>query len=512
MGMTETMWPGQMLWELTGVGGLGEQQIPRDGHSNTGPSNLSLCCRSRDTRGDRSDRIYCLRSRQDNVLQEPAGSRRGRTGARARGRKQVHANGGTDRMTPLPEVDIFAPDVLKDPAPFYNELRERSRVVLHAVPGSEAFVITRHEDIWRLKRRPGLLSARYGNIPLPEGVFRGGLYNDLPAHSQFRRMFSDAHSSAGVRGLETVMNEVMDDLLSRIRDKGSCDLVQDLAYYFPGEIVGRIIGAPTEKRQHFALWTEELLLASNTNDPARAADVWDTVMAYFGELIDEREAMLEGVAEVDLEQAIGTVLPDDLASRVVVGNLTVRPMPRAEQQRMLQHQMVGGSDTTIALTANAMWRTLLDPALYDKVGRNRSLDEALVEESLRFDPPAVGVYASNNQEIDLDGVTIPRGSRLFTLHMAANRDPRVWQDPDSFILDRDLAESRRKTLTFSAGIHNCQGARLARAEGRIAIRKILDTLPNLRLAGPTTRNPVFLLWGRRSLPVAWDVGAAAPAT
>ena len=313
------------------------------------------------------------------------------------------------------EFDIFAPDILEDPRPSTMSFANGG-VVYHPVPAGECYVITRSADIWKLKRAVGVLSARHGNIPLPDGSFRGGLYNDPPSHSQFRRIFAEPHSSTGIARLEAAMHEVIGDLIGRVQHRGECDLVKDVVHHFPGEIVGRMIGAHPDRRSSFTDWTQELLMGTNTHDASRVADLWDTVMRYFGELIDEREEMLRNAGSVDLLSAIGSILPDDLASRVVVANLTDRPMPRIEQQRLLQHQMVGGSDTSIALIANAIWRLLQGPGLCAQVRRDPSLDEMVVEESLRYDPPAVGVYATNDQEIELDGVTIPRGSRLHPSH------------------------------------------------------------------------------------------------
>jgi cytochrome P450 len=100
---------------------------------------------------------------------------------------------------------------------------------------------------------------------------------------------------------------------------------------------------------------------------------------------------------------------------------------------------------------------------------------------------------------------IPRSSRVVLLYMAANRDPAVFDDPDTFRLDRNLAELRRATLTFGTGAHTCQGAPLARLEGKVALRQVIEGFPNLRLTGPTQRNAVDLMWSRAKMPVAWDV-------
>ena len=170
---------------------------------------------------------------------------------------------------------------------------------------------------------------------------------------------------------------------------------------------------------------------------------------------------------------------------------------------ILQQLLVGGNETTTSLITNLFWRILERPELYEQLRTDPSLDAVAVEESLRFDPPVLGLFRTNTRELDLKGVTIPERTKVMASYAAANRDPDVFEDPDVFRLDRDLGDLRQKNLAFGLGRHFCPGAHLSRLEARIVVRRVLDRIPDLRLAGEPTRIPTFLLWGRRTLPIEW---------
>jgi cytochrome P450 len=111
--------------------------------------------------------------------------------------------------------------------------------------------------------------------------------------------------------------------------------------------------------------------------------------------------------------------------------------------------------------------------------------------------------------VTIHDVEIPEGAKVMLLYGAANRDPEAFPDPEVFSLDRDVNDLRRRHLAFGLGVHLCLGAALSRLEGRIALRQMAERLPGLRLTGPSTRIRPFMLWGRRTLPAAWDVPATS---
>lgn len=164
---------------------------------------------------------------------------------------------------------------------------------------------------------------------------------------------------------------------------------------------------------------------------------------------------------------------------------------------------MGGNETTTSLITNLFWRVLDQRDLWETLVARPELHAVAVEESLRLDAPVLGLFRTNTREVELHGEVIPERTKAMATFGAANRDPEVFEDPDSFRLDRDLDELRKNHLAFGLGHHFCPGAHLSRLEARIVVERLAARVPTLRLDGPTTRIPTFLLWGRRTLPVAW---------
>jgi len=166
---------------------------------------------------------------------------------------------------------------------------------------------------------------------------------------------------------------------------------------------------------------------------------------------------------------------------------------------------VGGNETTTSLITNCVWRLLQQRELWDAVCADPArLAEVAVEESLRFDAPVLGLFRTTTTPVELHGVEVPERTKVMMLFASANRDAQAWDDPDSFRLDRDLAQLRRQQLAFGAGVHFCLGAPLARLEAKVALELLATALPGLRLDGEPERIEPFLLWGKRTMPVRWD--------
>jgi len=243
-----------------------------------------------------------------------------------------------------------------------------------------------------------------------------------------------------------------------------------------------------------------------SQDPDAAAENRAQIDAFFVDQLDERRDLLvtAGLSPDDWsEQVLGDVISDDVMSGLLVASADGRRLTDPELLNILQQLLVGGNETTTSLITNLFWRILERPELYDELRDRPNLDAVAVEESLRFDAPVLGLYRTNTRELELHGVTIPETTKAMATYGAANRDPEVFDDPDTFRLDRDFDLLRRTHLAFGLGRHFCPGAHLSRLEARIMLRRVLDRVPDLRLDGPTTRIPTFLLWGRRTLPIAW---------
>ena len=399
--------------------------------------------------------------------------------------------------------DPFDPDVLADPASAYGALREAGPV--HWYDGLGGFyLLTRYEDVSAALRDHDRWSFRWGGGPQRD--LSGGLFSDPPDHALFRRMLGPVHTPAAVARMESYLEGQAASLVDAMVERGSpADLHDDLAVPLPVNVIADMLGVAPEHRTAFKRWSDESVVAMNSGEPRANAAVRDAIGGFFGEMIDEREQALGGHSGDIDDTLLGTVLPDDLVSRLVVSHHAIRPMSRGEIIGVLHQQLIGGNETTTSLITNVVLRLIEQPNVTATLRDDPGLIEVAIEESLRFDPPVLGLYRTNNVPVVIGGVEIPAESKVLMLYASANRDPRAWDDPDTFRLDRDLAALRRKQLSFGAGIHTCQGSSLARLEARIALRLVMERLPGIRLAGPTTRVKPFLMWGRASMPVSWGV-------
>ena len=153
--------------------------------------------------------------------------------------------------------------------------------------------------------------------------------------------------------------------------------------------------------------------------------------------------------------------------------------------------MFGAIETAEGMTANALWHLLSTPGLVDRIQKDRTLIPALVEESLRLEPAAAFVDRYSTRESQLGTVAIPAGDLVTVSLLAANRDPSVFEDPDTLDLDRDNA---RQHVSFVQGPHGCIGLHLARLETTKALEAILDGLPALKLDGASSTAPTGLIF------------------
>jgi cytochrome P450 len=254
-----------------------------------------------------------------------------------------------------------------------------------------------------------------------------------------------------------------------------------------------MLGVPEEMRETFKEWSDSQLQGMNGNDPEREAKARRAMSEY---LLNQAEQRREIVRS-------GGQLPNDIISEMVEASMAEsEAISDAEMLSLLVQILVGGNETTTSLITNLLWRLLGDRELWEAVVADPTLVDVAVEESLRFDPPVLGLYRSTTCPVTMSGVEIPAEEKVMVMYASANRDPAVWDDPDTFRLDRDLNQLRRH-LGFGFGIHVCPGAALARTEARIALQKLIVAMPNLRLDGEPERIETFLLWGKRTFPVAW---------
>lgn len=395
--------------------------------------------------------------------------------------------------------DPFAPETLADPFPAYRELRDRCPVHHHADFGERGFyTLSRHDDVVSLFRDLDRWSADWGQAPIY--VKEGGLKSDPPEHTVYRRLVTGAFTARRVAALAPEIERAAGELIDGFAADGEADLCAAFAVPLPTIIIARILGVPPERRDEFKAWSDEFMAGQNAADPEVQGRARAKMDAYFGTELDRRRARL---AAAPAGSAASDVLPDDVLTSLLTAEHDGRPFTNEQLLPLLLLLLVGGNETTTSLIGNLVVR-LLELGLWQDVVADPALRDVAVEESLRYDPPVLGLFRTAKGEQRLHDVTIPPDAKVQGLYASANRDPSVWDAPDSFRLDRDLDELRRRHLSFGTGIWYCPGASLSRLEASIALDLLGRRLPNLRLAGEAERTESFMMWGPRTVPVAWD--------
>ncbi len=420
-------------------------------------------------------------------------------------------------MTFTPETfDHFAPEVRADPLGAQRFLREQcpfhhrdyDAQLPHPELGKAGFfTVSRHADVTEILRDAKLWSMRWG--PGPDYVARAGegvlLNADPPRHTSQRRLVQKAFTPRIVAEMEPRVQEVCDELIDAFVDRGgpargTADLVAEFAYPLPVIVIAEMLGVPPRDRATFKRWSDEITASIGGGDEAVHAaglKARGEFAEYFGAELVRREAML----------AAGEALPDDLVSGMVSAEVDGEKLTRIEQLGMLIQFLVAGNETTTSMISNIVYRLCTMPearAAFDAAfaAGSEGLAEAVVEESLRYDAPVQGLFRTNSEPTAVCGHRVPSDSKVYVLFASANHDDAVWEDADTFRLDRDPVKARQH-YGFGFGAHFCLGAPLARLEGKIAVRTLFSRLPGLRLAGEPALVDPMIFRGFKQLPVAW---------
>lgn len=392
------------------------------------------------------------------------------------------------RYTPVAE------DVLTDPFPAYAALREQCPV--HHEEDIGLYSVSRHEDIVEVLKRPVMWSNRHGpGIGFSDQSLGDMQHDDPPEHQKRRNLARDWFVPSAVKRMEPDLRQIAGELLNSIFPRGEADLYADYALPLPVTSFCSLLGITLDDRDSFIHWADQLTLGMAY--PERAVQARRDMRAFtLGEL--GRRRVMAGAGED---------LPPGLLSHLAVAPWADDGAPMLDEEivGMVNQLLVAGHETTTSLITNCVWRLLEDRSdRWDRIVAEPALIAAALEESLRHDPPVLGLCRTNNEDTSIGSVPVPAGSKVMVLFASANRDPSVFSEPDIFRLDRDAGETARH-LSFGWGIHHCLGSRLARLTAGVAVELLATRISSLRLVGPTERVPSPFLWGRKHLPVAWDV-------
>ncbi|MGH3565124.1 MAG: cytochrome P450 [Pseudonocardia sp.] len=402
-------------------------------------------------------------------------------------------------------LSVFDPAFRADPYPHYRRLREAAPVAAIA-PGT--WVLTRHADCTALLRdsrfghldsdtQPtnpmfGQISDARGRVYAPDGTpVLSFLLQNPPDHTRLRRVVSGAFTTRMVARLEPRVEQIVDGLLDDALSTGTVDLIPALAYPLPVTVISELLGVPPEDHTRFAEWSNAI---ARGVDPAflLPRGVVEQVARARGEFQD----YFRGLAALRRRRP-----STDLLSALV----SVDELTEAELLVTCTLLLVAGHETTVNLIGNGTLALLRHPEALARFRADPSIAADVIEELLRYDSPVQLAGRTALTDAEIAGVSIARGDLILGLVGSANRDPVVFGDPDRLDLDRAAI----RHLSFGNGIHFCLGAPLARLEGRIALRRLIERAPGLRLVGEPRWKENVVLRGLDHLPVDLDTSAGA---
>jgi cytochrome P450 len=310
---------------------------------------------------------------------------------------------------------------------------------------------------------------------------------DPPDHTRLRALVQGAFTPGLVEGMRARVRVIAEQLLDGIAGRPQVDLIRDYALPIPTTVIAEMLGVPVEDRHRFHRWSRTILLSSSSSWGQWKAlpSAW-AFLRYIRRLIAARRAAPR----------------DDLVSALVRAEEAGDRLTADELVSMVFLLLVAGHETTVNLIGNGTLALLEHPAELARLRADEKLIRPAVEELLRFGSPVeTATRRFAREDVPLAGATIPRGALVLAVIASANRDGRVFADPDKL----DLTREPNRHLSFGLGAHYCLGAALARLEGQIAITTLLRRAPGLRLAVPPGElrwRPGLVLRGLKALPVS----------
>ncbi|MBN1091151.1 cytochrome P450 [Blastococcus sp. TML/M2B] len=396
-------------------------------------------------------------------------------------------------MTAAP-LDLTDPAVVADPYPAFARARAQAPVQWHeglglwlAFTHAESNAVLRDRRLGRIWQDKAP-AERFESFNL---IHRNAILEmEPPAHTRLRRLISSAFARGHVERLrpwvEELARTLVDELVERSGGSEPVDLLAGMAEQLPVAVIAELLGVPEADRPLLRPWSNAIVKmyeygrTTETEDSAeRAADEF---VAYLRDLAAERRKDLG----------------EDLVSHLV-------SMRDADGDKLTEDELVttcilllnAGHEATVNVSGNGTLALLRHPDQLQRLREDRALLPTAIEEFMRYDSPLQLFERTATEDVEIGGVTVERGQKIAALLGAANRDPAVFDAPDTF----DVGRTDNGHITFGAGIHFCIGAPLARVELQASFGALLDRTTTFELGGEPVRRPEFVIRGLETLPV-----------
>jgi len=365
---------------------------------------------------------------------------------------------------------VFNPvsqDYFDNPYEIYKRMRDEAPVYYDEVEDFSA--LTRHADVaaafkdyesFSSARGCDLSMVRTGEVPQKSIIFM-----DPPDHRHMRSLLNKAFTPRAIQSQRETVIELVEHYLSKA-DPDHFDVVQDFSGPFPVEVITRMAGVPEEFRQQVRHWIDTSLQRDpgqiDLSEANMQANI-DSAVYYYG-LVQERRENPQ----------------DDMINRLIAAEV---PGENGELRKLDDIEITGfltllggaGAETVTKLVGSAVVEFARHPEQWQKLLDDRSKIPDAVEELLRYVGPVQYNVRYSIKDVELPSGIVPANKPVFLMGAAANRDPRAFEDAETFDITRDRSQAQNLGLGY--GIHSCLGAALARMESAIALERLLDFMP-----------------------------------
>jgi cytochrome P450 len=375
----------------------------------------------------------------------------------------------------------------------YRRLRDEQPVTRALTPvGQPIWIVARFSDARTALNDPRLSKDLHGlrrvapsNVPFSDALGQSMLAADPPDHTRLRKLVGKAFTKRAIERLRPRIERLATELADAAeetarRGDGTVDLLDEFAFPLPMTVICELLGIPLDRREEFRAWSTTLL---SSVEASIRRSTSEEMGAFLRELVADKTAHPA----------------DDMLSAIVAASEDGDSLSASEVVGMAFLLLVAGHETTVNLIGNAVLALLRHP---DQAALLRAEPQRIptaVEEFLRYDGPVdLATFRFTTEPVTIAGTTIPVGEVVLVSLLGANRDPARFADPDRLDVTRQPAGH----VAFGYGIHHCLGAPLARLEGEVAVRVLLERFPDLALAGaPGPHRVSTLINAVTSLPV-----------
>ena len=397
-----------------------------------------------------------------------------------------------EMTVPATDFDPYADEVLDDPYPHYEKLRELGPV-FH-LSRYDAFGIARHAEIDMVLRDAATFCASAGvglaNFHTLEPWRKPSiiLEADPPMHGRTRKVVAGLLAPASINKLRPIFERQAELLVDRLLEKGNFDAVTDLCEAYPLKVFADAVGIPAQGREKYLLPYGDMVF-----------NAFGPVNERFKACLDRAQGAIAWIAEVCKRE---NLTPDGFGAQLYKAADDGLLAPE-EAPMLVRTLLSAGLDTTVFTLCNAMLSFARHPDQWALVHANPSMARQALEEVLRFESTFHSFYRTTTREVEVAGVTMANEQKVCVFIGSANRDPRRWGDSaDKFDVSRRAAGN----LAFGTGIHGCAGQMIARLEGEIVLTALAKRVRHIRLEGKPVIHYNNSVRGYTSMPVSISAG------